>query len=330
MAKRLRRKIDNIDTSIKLEDGKKEYINQCIVNNRSKYTIKTYELHWELFMTFLNKKYKDEQIIYTYQIEKKMLTDFILFLREKSPNISDATVNCKIRSVRAILYYFMDNNYLEQFQIKEVTEHIKEKVPFTKEEQIKLLYPPKENETFEQYRNWVITFHIFSTANRSRTVRNIKMKDVSFEKRLIRLEETKNNEQYEVPINRDYFPILYEYYQERLSQGATSEDYLFCTTYGKKFTADGLRSSMYKYIKSRGVENTSLHLIRHTFATEWILNDGSVEKLREILGHKSDVIIKKYLHICGKDLINDIDEFAPVSKLREDLTPKRKFRRCKK
>jgi len=327
MAKRLKRKMQDIDTGVTLEEGAEEHINECIINNRSKYTIKTYQSHWKIFMEFLKLKYPDEEIEYTYQIKKTMLTDLVLYLRELNPSISDATVNSNLRSLRAILYYFMENNYLEEFQIKQVTEILTEKVPYSMEDQIKLLYPPNSDATFEQYRNWVITYHFFSTGNRSRTVRNIKMKHVSFDKQIIILEKTKNKKVYETPISQDYFPVLKDYYQERLGQGAKPDDYLFCTTYGEKFTADGLRSSMYKYFKSRGVENTSLHLIRHTFATEWIQNDGSTEKLQKMLGQESDHVIKKYLHLCGKDLIDDVDEFSPIAKLRQEITPKRKVKR---
>ena len=36
---------------------------------------------------------------------------------------------------------------------------------------------------------------------------------------------------------------------------------------------------------------------RHTFASQWVMNGGSIEKLKEILGHYSVVITERYAHL---------------------------------
>ncbi|HET9553404.1 MAG TPA: hypothetical protein VFP50_10585 [Anaeromyxobacteraceae bacterium] len=36
---------------------------------------------------------------------------------------------------------------------------------------------------------------------------------------------------------------------------------------------------------------------RHTFASQWVLANGSIEKLKEILGHYSVVITERYAHL---------------------------------
>jgi integrase len=36
---------------------------------------------------------------------------------------------------------------------------------------------------------------------------------------------------------------------------------------------------------------------RHTFASQWVLNNGSIEKLKEILGHYSVVVTERYAHL---------------------------------
>ena len=52
---------------------------------------------------------------------------------------------------------------------------------------------------------------------------------------------------------------------------------------------------------------------RHTFASRWVLSGGSIEKLKEILGHYSVVMTERYAHLrpdlfSAKDLATiDID-----------------------
>ena len=36
---------------------------------------------------------------------------------------------------------------------------------------------------------------------------------------------------------------------------------------------------------------------RHTFASQWVLSGGSIEKLREILGHSSVLVTERYTHL---------------------------------
>lgn len=36
---------------------------------------------------------------------------------------------------------------------------------------------------------------------------------------------------------------------------------------------------------------------RHTFASQWVLNNGSIEKLKEIMGHYSVVVTERYAHL---------------------------------
>ena len=71
------------------------------------------------------------------------------------------------------------------------------------------------------------------------------------------------------------------------------EDYLFCTSYGEKFTRDGMKTAIHRYNHSRGVAKTSMHLYRNTFAKKWILNKGDIFRLQKILGHSNLEMVKE-------------------------------------
>jgi len=325
--KRLSRNMNMLKSNTTLKNGFDSFIKECEVKNLAEDTVKTYQRGWKNFKEFLTAEF--EEVQHTSEITKEMPIEFILYTRNISPNISDATINNRLRSIRAVLYYFMDNNLTENFPIKQIKEILKGKQLYTEEEQIKLLKQPDKKASFTEYRNWVIMIHFFSTGNRSRTVREIKIKNVYLNRKIILLESTKNNEPYEIPICNFYYPILKEYLQERFAQGADNENYLFCTQYGQKFTADGFRTSLNKYNISRGVDKTSLHLIRHTFATTWIIEGGSREKLQTALGQKSSAMVDKYVHMSGKDLINEFESFTPIGKIKDEIGGKNKLSRSK-
>jgi integrase len=53
-------------------------------------------------------------------------------------------------------------------------------------------------------------------------------------------------------------------------------------------------------LKRLGLERPGLgwyEATRHTFASQWVLSGGSIEKLKEILGHYSVIVTERYTHL---------------------------------
>jgi hypothetical protein len=44
---------------------------------------------------------------------------------------------------------------------------------------------------------------------------------------------------------------------------------------------------------------------RHTFASQWVLNDRSIEKLAAVLGHSSTWVTERYAHLLRPDLFKE-------------------------
>lgn len=75
-----------------------------------------------------------------------------------------------------------------------------------------------------------------------------------------------------------------------------------------------------RYNRSRGVEKTSAHLYRHTFAKKWIMNGGDIFRLQKILGHSDLSVVKEYVQIFGTDLAVDFDKFNPLDRMELNFT----------
>jgi len=125
----------------------------------------------------------------------------------------------------------------------------------------------------------------------------------------ILLTNVKNKRQHIIPLSTRLERILTEYLLYRKGE---PDDYLFCNHYGEQLKKDGISSAIERYNKSRGVEKTSIHLYRHTFAKNWILNGGDIFRLKSILGHSSLDIVKEYAEMFGADLKRDFDSFNPL------------------
>jgi len=86
--------------------------------------------------------------------------------------------------------------------------------------------------------------------------------------------------------------------------------------------ARSLQTAIGRYNQKRGISKTSIHLFRHTFAKNWILNGGDMFRLQKILGHNSIEIVKHYVNMYGGDLKNNFDVFNPL----DNISPPKKGR----
>lgn len=75
-------------------------------------------------------------------------------------------------------------------------------------------------------------------------------------------------------------------------------DSLFLTIDRKPITSNAIKMLFYKLKDNSGIPRLYPHLLRHTFATNYILNGGNLEVLRVLLGHGSIAITQIYLHLA--------------------------------
>ena len=256
-------------------------------------------------------------------ITKDVCLDYVRHLQETRPGLKDVTINTYLRAVRAILYYAMEQGYLPRFKLELIKADKEIKETYSDEELTRLLKKPDIKKCgFTEYRNWVLVNYLLATGNRLLTVMNIRIGDISFGDSAIVLTKTKNRRQQIIPLSQTMLRILQEYLVYRKGK---PDDFLFCNQFGKQFSKGGLQTTVLKYNHSRGVEKTSIHLFRHTFAKKWILAGGDIFRLQKLLGHSSLEVVKEYVNMFGTDLTQQFDVFNPLENLyrTQDLEAKK-------
>lgn len=179
----------------------------------------------------------------------------------------------------------------------------------------KLLKKPNIRKcNFAEYRNWVIVNLLLNNGCRAATIRNIKIKDVDLENRVIYLRHTKNKRAQVIPLCDALCGYLREYLRIR---GGEGDDYLFPNESGEQLTENGLRCSVARYNKSRGVQKTSIHLFRHTFAKKYLVDcGGNAFTLQRLLGHSTLDMTKHYCAIFDADIAKNYDSFSPLAQMK--------------
>ncbi|MDR1410421.1 MAG: tyrosine-type recombinase/integrase [Oscillospiraceae bacterium] len=281
-----------------------EFIRFKKLRNLSPETISFYEDCGRYFADFLG------EAVMCDKITEDTYYNYIEHLHETKPNLSSATERSYLTGIRAILYYGMKKGYLQDFvvQLPKIDEVVKD--TYTDSEvKILLEKPDIKSASFAEYRNWVIINYMLGTGNRAGTIVSVQIEDLDFEGNIIILKKLKGRKQYVIPISRSLAAILREYLSYR--KGEPGEP-LFCTAYGKPMTTDILEKEIARYNRKRGVEKTSLHMFRHTFAKQWILNGGDIFRLQKILGHSSLEMVRKYVNMFSDDLQRGFDSFNPL------------------
>lgn len=293
----------NIDISI--EEAFDNFINNCVIKNLRPHSIQYYKDSWKMFKKEMGEiKLKD--------INKKLVDDYILYL--KKDNIrKDVTINTKLRGVRAIFYYFMNEEYIQHFKIHLIKADTPQKETYSEEElKILLKKPNIKICTFVEYRTWVIINFLISTGARLSTILSIKIVDLNFNDELITYSYTKTRNIQIVPMGSTIKMILLEYLRFRKGK---SIDYLFCNVKGAKLSSRVLQDNVAFYNRTRKIKITSIHVFRHTYARMWIVAGGNMFALQRLLGHTTLEMTKQYVNLYSNDLKNNYNELNPLERL---------------
>ena len=231
-------------------------------------------------------------------------------------NINQQTINSYLRGFRAFGNFCEEEGYIDGFKcpIKEVEPPIKE--VYSDEELQRLLKKP-DISNFVEFRSYCIISLILNTAARSNTILNIKICDLELEEGYINFNTTKAHKIVRLGLERKTKRDLEEWVNYwRIGKGASPTDYLFCNEYGEQLSRSALAKSIAKYNNSRGVEKTSIHLFRHTYAKKWITSGGDIISLARVLTHSELEMVKRYSNLYGSDVKKEIEEHSAISQLK--------------
>ena len=64
-----------------------------------------------------------------------------------------------------------------------------------------------------------------------------------------------------------------------------------------------------------GVPRMHPHLLRHTFAVNYLMNGGDVFTLQQILGHTTLEMVRRYVNIASAHVMIQHKQFSPVDRM---------------
>ena len=119
-----------------------------------------------------------------------------------------------------------------------------------------------------------------------------------------------------VPIGKFVEMVLWSYVDRVRSKVAAREcDNLFVSPSGEPMSVNAIKLVFSRLARKSGVERLHAHLCRHIFAISHLLNGGDIFSLREILGHSSLDMVKRYLHFTSSQIADQHRKRFPMDGL---------------
>ena len=249
-------------------------------------------------------------------LQKADLDAMIISMRDAS--LSPNSINSYTRTLKSFFSWCNEQGITRlNIPLYKAEETVKE--TYSDLELSALLKKPDiRKATFAEYRDWVIINFLLNCGSRAATVRAIQIRDVDLDGGMVFYRHTKNRKAQVIPLGSAMVSILREYLRHR---GGEAADFLFCTETGSQLTENGLRQSIARYNTRRGVQKTSIHLFRHTFARKYLIDcGGDAFTLQKLLGHSTLAMTKHYCTIFDADLTKNYDNFSPLAQMKSNST----------
>ena len=262
---------------------------------------KRYSLHpvkaYKADLTLLSD-YLDE--VYSTSIEKanhSMIRSWLV--NELNRGNSPRTVNRKITTLKS-LFKFAEKEGAVKINptLKLTAAKTSKSIPsfVTVDEMNELLDKKKFSDDYVGKRNKLMVEIFYSTGIRLSELINIKIRDVDFSKKQLKVLGKRNKERI-IPLTQELVTSLEKFLDIRNSMKTKFTSYLLLTEKGKKLNPSLVYKTMNDLISSvTSLKKTSPHTLRHTFATHMLNSGADLNVIKELLGHASLSATEVYTH----------------------------------
>lgn len=260
--------------------------------NYSFYTIKNYKLDLTLFFDFLNKS----NINYLY-LNKDNVLAYLKYLDKI--NLKNSTISRRISALRTFYNYLMNEGLINSNIFLNVKNpKLEKKLPnYLNYTEMEELLESIDIKTDEGLKRRLLIEMFYSTGCRVSEIINIKVKDIDFLNKKIRIMGKGSKER--IVYYGDYAK---KYLDKYLSKGM-DKDYLFVNKHGDKYTVEEIELIVKDIMKHLSIKtHVTPHTLRHTFATHLLNNGADIRSVQELLGHSNLSTTGIYTHVSSDRL----------------------------
>lgn len=275
----------------------KLFIQEQMYRGNSNYTLDYYERSLKMFLNFCGNDMDIEDIDVVF------FKSYQLYISENL-NINRVSVRTYARAVKVFLRWLYFEDYIDidvnKLLLMKATKDVI--IPLSDTE-VKELISYYYNSTYLNCRNKTMLMLMLDCGLRLSEVVNLKISDLDLKNNYLII-NGKGSKQRLVPFGLSTKKQLVIYMQYRVN--LNNNNPLFLNQNLTAITTNTIKMVFARLKKQEKFKRIYPHLLRHTFATNFIYAGGNLEVLRVLMGHSTINITQIYIHLAAqKHLLND-------------------------
>jgi len=321
------------------------YIQDHIGGNHSAKTLEWHQTALGLLRLFLQE---ESDILLIDDVESDDISAWFAHMRT-SPGArgkirSERTIQTYARSARAFFHWLvrrgtLESNPFDQVVFPKVGRPLIQTITTDEFEQLLLACaPPNETSPFAEratVRNRAILWLLYDTGIRVSELINLRVDDLDRKKGVVTV-MGKGSKERRIALGQNCQRNLFYYLdkhrpnaEELADWGSAGEDHIFLSETRQPLTKNGMEM-LFKRLKERaGItgKRISPHILRHTFAINYLIKSNDPFSLQELLGHEDLTTVQNYMHMNDTVLQEQKRKYSPGDHIPARMPGPRETRR---
>ena len=269
-----------------------EYLDKEL--NFSKNTIDSYRKDLADFFCFVNRQGIDYLSINRYDVR-----EYLKYLDELK--LKNSTIARRISAIRSFYNYLLSMGIISNNIFNSIRNpKLEKKLPnYLSYEELGDILDSIDISTPTGIRNRLLIEMFYATGCRVSELINIKMSDINFTNKSIRIMGKGSKER--IVYYGDYAQIYLNMYLE--TEFNKDSNYLFLNDKKDAMSVQDVEVIIRYIVKDLALKtHVTPHTLRHTFATHLLNNGADIKSVQELLGHASLNTTGIYTHVSNERL----------------------------
>ncbi len=283
---------------------------RCQAQNLSTGTIAWYKQILKMFERYLGTQGVTTPRAVTPTLIREHLED----MRERGN--SSVTIARTYGGLRCFFGFLARERMIPQnpFQLVEKPRMERKLIKPLSLDQVRLLLAQCRQKRYDEHRLWTIMVLIFDTGLRISEVIGLRKDAIDFQSGVMNV-MGKGGKERQVPFGLNSKRALWSYMARR--GDIPGQDLFFVSRFGGRCCRYLLRKEFHRLGAQAGIQGVrvSPHTMRHTFATQYIMNGGDAFSLQQILGHSTLDMVKVYVGLANRDVAELHRKFSPMDRM---------------
>lgn len=227
-------------------------------------------------------------------MDPDQINDYLYLVKKEHPTASESYFKFTVYGLR--FAFRMEGLKDKRIELPSIKRDKTLPVVLSRQEVKRLLVAPK------LIKHRVLLALLYGCGLRCFEVRNIRIRDLDFERKMVHVRQGKGKKDRYVPLSEHLIRGLRKYIESESPQGWLfngKPDGRAGGDFDSRYSQRGVQWAVNEARKVAGIEKEmTVHTLRHTFATH-LLEDGlDIVTIKELLGHECIDTTMIYLHVA--------------------------------